>query len=83
MKQEILCCQCTSAFSDIVSSLNGKLAGRLAGEKTKFLVGNSKGEAHCDHCNALIPPGGACCAVSTFWNDRPYHGWEQEYINPI
>jgi hypothetical protein len=83
MKRQILCCSCTSAFADIVSSLNGNLEARVIGEKTKFLVGNLKGVANCDHCRGRILPGGACCAVSTFTDENPYFGWEDRYINPI
>ena len=83
MKRQILCCSCTSAFADIVSSLNGNPEVLATGEKTKFLVGNSKDECFCDHCGGALFPGDACCAVSTFTNDRPYFGWEEQYINPV
>ena len=83
MKQEILCCSCTSNFAEIVSSLNGKPENRATGEKTKFLVGNSINECNCDHCNKQIFSGDACCAVSTFTDRTPYFGWEDRFIDPI
>ena len=83
MKRQILCCSCTSAFADIVSNLNGNPEVRVTGEKTKFLVGNSKGEYVCDMCGKEIFVNDACCAVSTFTDARPYFGWEEHYINPI
>jgi len=83
MKREILCVACTSSFADIVLSLNRDPAVEAIGEKSKFLVGNSKDKLICDQCGKVIFANDACCAVSTFTNDRPYFGWEDEYINPI
>lgn len=83
MKRQILCCKCTSDYSDIVSSLNSNPEVIATGEKSKFLVGNSKSECICDTCGKKIFINDACCAVSTFTDARPYFGWEEKHINPV
>lgn len=75
MKREIICVNCAIDQKELFPSSNP-----YPGEYVRFIEGAALRDYICDLCAARIEHTDKCYAFSIYTDQRPYRGWEQDYI---